>query len=144
MTWLCWRAILPLKFAPATVLGRKTLTPAAVRKLEATHGQAMFESSTTPSSALFFAPPALKFYPRTSRLAMSAPNPVRPTQRPELAADTFQVSKRRAIESFERTYVQDLLHTFSGNISRAAREAGKDRRAFGRLARKYGLTQPHA
>jgi DNA-binding NtrC family response regulator len=61
-----------------------------------------------------------------------------------VASESFRAGKRRAIETFERAYVQELLHTFRGNMTRAAREAGKDRRAFGRLAKKYGLTQPEA
>jgi len=58
--------------------------------------------------------------------------------------ETFRSGKQRAVESFERAYVGDLLKTFHGNVTRAAREAGKDRRAFGRLAKKYGLGQRQA
>ncbi|MGB9146823.1 MAG: helix-turn-helix domain-containing protein, partial [Acidobacteriaceae bacterium] len=61
-----------------------------------------------------------------------------------VSSESFRVGKRRAIESFEKAYVQALLEAYRGNMTRAAREAGKDRRAFGRLAKKYGLTQPQA
>ena len=57
----------------------------------------------------------------------------------ELVATGFRVAKRRAIEDFERAYVGQLLAKHDGNISRAAREAGQERRAFGRLAKKYNL-----
>ena len=51
----------------------------------------------------------------------------------------FRSAKLNAIETFERDYVRQMLEKNGGNVTRAAREAGKDRRAFGRLARKYGV-----
>jgi DNA-binding NtrC family response regulator len=51
----------------------------------------------------------------------------------------FRSAKNAAIERFERGFVRQLLEKHSGNVSRAAREAGKDRRAFGRLVKKYDL-----
>lgn len=51
----------------------------------------------------------------------------------------FRTAKQRAIENFERSYLQELLDRHEGNVTRAAREAGKERRALGRLAKKYGL-----
>lgn len=53
--------------------------------------------------------------------------------------ETFQSAKSAAIQRFEREFVQQLLERHQGNITHAAREAQKDRRAFGRLAKKYGL-----
>lgn len=57
---------------------------------------------------------------------------------------TFQSAKSAAIQRFEREFVQQLLERHCGNITRAALEAQKDRRAFGRLAKKYGLKTPPA
>jgi DNA-binding NtrC family response regulator len=51
----------------------------------------------------------------------------------------FRNAKLKAIEEFERTYVKQILGKHDGNVTRAAREAGKDRRALGRLAKKYGI-----
>jgi len=34
-----------------------------------------------------------------------------------------------------------MLRKHVGNITHAAREAGKDRRAFGRLVKKYNLSK---
>jgi DNA-binding NtrC family response regulator len=51
----------------------------------------------------------------------------------------FQQARARAMEAFERVYVAQLLQHNGGNITRAAREAQKDRRAFGRLVKKYRL-----
>jgi DNA-binding NtrC family response regulator len=57
----------------------------------------------------------------------------------DAAAGTFRRAKLNAIAAFERDYVKQLMEKNAGNVTRAAREAGKDRRAFGRLARKYGF-----
>ena len=53
----------------------------------------------------------------------------------------FKTAKARAIAEFERRYVGDLLQRTDGNITHAARLAGQDRSAFGKLARKHGLVQ---
>ncbi|HYJ79372.1 MAG TPA: sigma-54 dependent transcriptional regulator [Longimicrobiaceae bacterium] len=55
------------------------------------------------------------------------------------AGGLFQDAKARAIEQFERAYLVELLATHEGNVTRAARRAGKERRAFQRLMRKHGL-----
>jgi two-component system response regulator GlrR len=52
----------------------------------------------------------------------------------------FRLARQSAIQIFERDYVQELLQRHAGNITHAAREAGKERRAFGRLVKKYGFT----
>ena len=54
----------------------------------------------------------------------------------------FRTAREETVESFERAYVQELLLRHSGNITHAAREAGKERRAFGRLVKKYGFCAP--
>ena len=53
------------------------------------------------------------------------------------ADGTFQSAKQQAIASFEKSYVERLLARHEGNITQAAREAGKERRSFGRLVKKY-------
>ncbi len=52
----------------------------------------------------------------------------------------FEAAKRQAIDGFERRYLIQVLSELDGNISRAAQQAGKDRRTFQRLLRKYDLT----
>ncbi len=51
----------------------------------------------------------------------------------------FREEKNKAVQDFERQYVHEILKECSGNITLAARRAGKDRRAFGRLVKKYGI-----
>lgn len=53
----------------------------------------------------------------------------------------FQALKRRTIDTFEKSYLSQLLMTHRGNVSRAAKDAGKDRRAFRRLMEKHGLVR---
>jgi transcriptional regulator with GAF, ATPase, and Fis domain len=53
----------------------------------------------------------------------------------------FKTAKAKAVAEFERCYVSDLLERTEGNISRAARLAGQDRSAFGKLVRKHGLNR---
>jgi DNA-binding NtrC family response regulator len=60
---------------------------------------------------------------------------------PACAADTtmYRALKRDAIATFDRRYLTDLLATYRGNVTHAARAAGKDRRELGKLLKKYGL-----
>ena len=57
----------------------------------------------------------------------------------ELPALSLREGRRAVIENFERGFIEDLLRKHGGNITRAAAEAGKERRAFGRLVKKYHL-----
>ena len=52
---------------------------------------------------------------------------------------SFQAMKTKVIEEFELAYLSELLSSYHGNISKAARAAKKERRAFQRLLRKHGL-----
>jgi DNA-binding NtrC family response regulator len=52
---------------------------------------------------------------------------------------SFRDAKTQIIEQFERGYLTNLLSVNRGNITWAAKQAGKDRRAFQRLLQKYGL-----
>jgi DNA-binding NtrC family response regulator len=56
-----------------------------------------------------------------------------------LTAARFQEAKARTIEQFERAYITELLARSRGNISLAARIAGKERSRLTKLVKKYGL-----
>lgn len=60
-----------------------------------------------------------------------------PLDAPTLAA--FAEAKAEAIEAFERRYLTTVLNQAGGNLSLAARLAGKERSRFCRLVRKHGL-----
>jgi DNA-binding NtrC family response regulator len=53
--------------------------------------------------------------------------------------EPFSRAKARVVEEFEKDYVERLLRVNSGNLSRAAREAHKHRRAFWELVRKHRI-----
>jgi len=56
------------------------------------------------------------------------------------SAVAFEQAKRQVIDGFERSYLIQLLSELKGNVSRAAQQAGKDRRTFQRLLRKCNLS----
>ena len=55
------------------------------------------------------------------------------------ASTCYADAKARAIDAFEREYLADVLRRAGGNLSLAARIAGKERSRFGKLVRKHGL-----
>ena len=58
-----------------------------------------------------------------------------------LRHETLRRAKSFVIGEFERNYVAKLLAQHQGNITQAARAAGKDRRTLQRLVRKYALNR---
>ncbi|WIL21715.1 sigma-54 dependent transcriptional regulator [Geothrix sp.] len=61
------------------------------------------------------------------------------TPEPQGGELTFHRAKARAVEAFERAYLVGLLGLAGGNVSLAAKLAGKERRSLGKLLKKYGL-----
>jgi DNA-binding NtrC family response regulator len=57
----------------------------------------------------------------------------------QAAGGSLREAKSLRIAEFERVYLEEALQRTGGNVSRAARESGKDRRAFQRLLRKHGI-----
>ena len=53
----------------------------------------------------------------------------------------FREAKAQAGNAFERLYLVKLLTTWQGNITYAAKAAGKERRTFQRLLRKHNLNR---
>ena len=96
--------------------------PGNVRELENVirHGVVMSEGTTLRAQDI-----QLNSEPQTAPMTLREP---------------FNVAKARAVESFERSYISEIIAACDGNISRAAREAKKDRRAFFTLLKKHGMT----
>jgi DNA-binding NtrC family response regulator len=71
--------------------------------------------------------------------AVSRPAPDEP---PAAEADgrvePFSDARRRAIDAFERRYLDDLMRRFSGKVAQAAQAAGVDRVYLYRLLRRQG------
>lgn len=114
--------------------GRKCFSAAAMRKLENHHwpGNARELFNLVQRAAV------------CSKGAMILPEDIVLANEPTVennvvSGESFQRARRQAIEQFERGYVEQLLNRHAGNVTRAAREAGKERRAFGKLVKKYNL-----
>jgi DNA-binding NtrC family response regulator len=60
--------------------------------------------------------------------------------------EVFRDAKERMVRQFERTYLVQVMAAVDGNVSRAARLAGMQRRDFQRLLRKHDVrrAQPRA
>jgi DNA-binding NtrC family response regulator len=58
---------------------------------------------------------------------------------PPSSSLSFHRAKAKAVEAFERDYLVGLLDLAGGNVSLAAKLAGKERRSLGKLLKKYGL-----
>ncbi len=51
----------------------------------------------------------------------------------------FKQAKRKWLDSFEKKYFADVLKESNGNISRAAKKAGIDRKTIYRIFKKHGM-----
>jgi DNA-binding NtrC family response regulator len=58
---------------------------------------------------------------------------------PDVPGRSYQALKREAIATFDRNYLTGLMTEHRGNVTHAARTAGKDRRELGKLLKKYGV-----
>lgn len=66
-----------------------------------------------------------------------------PACEPQRECWNYRTAKARVVESFNRRYLEELMRFSRGNVTLAARAAGKERRDFGRLLRKYAI-QPES
>jgi DNA-binding NtrC family response regulator len=71
--------------------------------------------------------------------APAPPRAATPAPNAEVLDLPFKEAKAALIEGFEREYLVHLLAKHTGNISRAASEAGIDRNYIHRLVKKYGI-----
>lgn len=51
----------------------------------------------------------------------------------------YSTAKSLALEQFDRQYLTELMARSKGNVTHAARLAGKERRALGKLLKRHGL-----
>lgn len=83
------------------------------------------------------------------QLAVSESEPLQPRDlmipHTEQLADSkpasFAQRKALVIADFEKRYLTELLRTHQGNVTHAAQEAKKDRRALGRLIKKHRIAR---
>lgn len=53
---------------------------------------------------------------------------------------TYSAAKSLTLDQFDRQYLADLMEQAKGNVTHAARIAGKERRTLGKLLKKHGLS----
>ena len=116
-------------FHPATLLKMKNYHwPGNIRELESFVQRAYLDCAGT----LIIRGPADRHE--------NAPSHKHVEFEPSSLADlSFVEAKRVAIEQFESNYIASLLKETHGNVSEAARLAGKERRCFGKLVKKYHI-----
>jgi len=61
----------------------------------------------------------------------------------ELTGDFSEV-RRRVVEQFEKNYIEHILKSYGGNVSRSAKAAGMTRSNFQRLMKKYDIQRKEA
>ena len=71
-------------------------------------------------------------------LTLSALAPARPAPDGTLLA-AFNEARDQALHCFERQYLERLMQATAGNVTHAARLAGKERRCLGKLLKKHGI-----
>ena len=54
---------------------------------------------------------------------------------------SFRCARAQALLEFECRFVRQALAQSAGNVSLAAKRAGKERRSFGRLLKKHGINR---
>jgi DNA-binding NtrC family response regulator len=121
-------------------LGAKVLSPSVLPKLLAHDWPGNVRELGNVLQRAVVLAPERHILPEHVILSLDAAAP------PSAAADnpsdstvSFRKGRAQVIEAFERSYVARLIEKHAGNVTRAAREAQKDRRAFGRLLKKHGL-----
>ncbi len=56
---------------------------------------------------------------------------------------SFNDAKTKIITQFEKRYLRLLMQEANGNVTQAAKRAGKERRALGKLLKKHGIEKPN-
>jgi DNA-binding NtrC family response regulator len=120
------------RLAAETGVEPKTLAPESVNALSraAWPGNVRELSNVIQRAIVFCQGPVI----RPEHLGL--PTERQPTCEP---AGGFRQARARVLEVFERTYVESLLRKHEGNVTQSAREAGQDRRTFGRLIKKHRI-----
>ena len=113
--------------------GEKKISPASVRLLES------YDWPGNIRELYNVAQRAVAFCPGSQILPAHLGLPLT-SKEPALDGD-FRVARSRAIGNFERAYLSEILRRNHGNVTRAAQAAGKDRRVFGRLLKRYNINR---
>jgi DNA-binding NtrC family response regulator len=114
---------------------QKTVTPALLKRLvEHDWPGNVRELYNLLQRAVAFAPDDLRQLGQISGLSG---RPFRPGSQD----GSFREARARSVAKFERSYVEEALRRSAGNVTQAARLAGKDRRVFGRLIKRHQVSR---
>ena len=113
---------------------KKVLTMASLRKLETYHWPGNVRELANAIQRAMVCCLGRKIMPAD----ISLNGQTNESQRSR-GGNNLRAAKQSLIASFERAYLEELLARHQGNITQAARDAGKDRRALGRLIKKYNI-----
>jgi len=112
---------------------RKTLAPALLQKLmEYDWPGNVRELYNALQRAVVFSPGTQVQLAHLCDLLAAAPSP-------KPANGSFREARALAVAAFERGYIEETLRRAAGNVTRAARLAGQDRRVFGRLMKRHNV-----
>jgi DNA-binding NtrC family response regulator len=120
--------------------------PGNVRELEnaIVRGAQLAATSCIEGSDLGL-PTQRPIVPTVARPAPGVPTPLAAVESaiaespPDGARRSYRSLKRQAIEAFERDYLVHLMSAHAGNVTHAARTAGKERRELGKLLKKHRI-----
>ncbi|MBM4443550.1 MAG: sigma-54-dependent Fis family transcriptional regulator [Candidatus Rokubacteria bacterium] len=117
-----------VELAPATVDALLTYDwPGNIRELESAIVRAVHLAPGAVVAPADLGLPGL--HAGSWPLALRPPGPLAP----------YKMEKRRVLDEFERGYLARLMTESRGNVSRAARAAGKERRDLGKLLKRHGV-----
>ncbi|MBV9183649.1 MAG: sigma-54-dependent Fis family transcriptional regulator [Acidobacteria bacterium] len=108
----------------------KVLLPTAARKLESYDWPGNVRELYNVIQRAFVLSPAPRIHPSDIQL-MNIHDTC------EQSVPNFREARAAALATFEKEYVSKILSKHGGNITHAAVEAQKERRAFGRLVKKH-------
>ena len=83
----------------------------------------------------------LRLAPQDAVLVVASPAapPAATPPEPHAALLCFNKARENALHHFERSYLEHLMLAAAGNVTHAARLAGKERRCLGKLLKKHGI-----
>jgi DNA-binding NtrC family response regulator len=75
-------------------------------------------------------------------IVIEAPSAITQLTTPWTASEPlppYRAARASAVEAFDRQYLERLLRSTKGNVTKAASLCGKERRTLGKLIKRYGL-----
>jgi DNA-binding NtrC family response regulator len=127
--------VAPRKLHPDSLVWLQAhLWPGNVRELDNLVQRALLLSD---DDALQLAPPG--FAARAEAVQGGGTGAAGAGAAPGTAVVGFNEARDHALQRFERGYLEALMAAAAGNVTRAARLAGKERRSLGKLLKKHGI-----